>query len=64
MKPVKNKKINAEQRKAVVRALKVAMKSLEQEPEVVIVSGTEGIQDSTIKEISDWLFHRRDEDGS
>ena len=59
------KRVSAGHRKAAVRAFKAAMKSLKQEPEVVIISGSkDGIQDSTIKEISDWLFHRRDEDGS
>ncbi len=60
-----DKKITKEMRASVIRAFKAAMKSMEQEPELVIVSGsTEGIQEDTIKEISDWLFHRRDNDGS
>ena len=60
-----DKTITKEMRASVIRAFEAAMKSLKQEPEVVIVNGSkDGIQDSTIKEISDWLFHRRDEDGS
>ncbi len=64
MKTVKDKKVNAKLKRAATGAFKKAMKSLEQEPEVVIVVGDGSISEQSVQEITSWLFHRRDENGS
>jgi hypothetical protein len=53
-----DKKTTREMRTAVTRAFKNAMKSLEQEPSLIIISGNATKEtDCPVDEIADWLFH-------
>ncbi len=59
-----NRKMDEELKKAVSRACKQVMKSLEQEPSVRLEGeDTDDVPDSLIREIETWLFKRRGEDG-
>ena len=52
-------------RKTAIRAFKEIEKSLKEEPSTVIVIGSEtGESESSINEITSWLFKRRQGDGS
>jgi len=55
---------NDDMRKAVARACKQLMHSLEQEPSVILEGEDTGdVPDSLIGEIQAWLFKRRQENG-
>ena len=52
-------------RKATIRAFKVVMRSISQEPsEVIVVADAKTDTSCPTDEITEWLFHRRDDDGS
>jgi hypothetical protein len=55
-----DKKMEADLREEIPKAFRQLMRSLEQEPSVILESGdTADIPDSLIGEIEAWLFKRR-----
>lgn len=51
--------------KTISRALKRVLESAKHEPSTVIITGEpNGESETIIEEITQWLFHGRDEDGS
>ena len=59
-----NTKMENDLRKSVARACRQLMRSLEQEPSVILEGDEEGDPpDSVIEEIEAWLFKRRQNSG-
>ena len=52
-------------RKATIKAFKAVIRSISQEPsDVIVVSNAKTDTACPTDEITEWLFHRRDNDGS
>jgi DNA-binding protein Fis len=59
-----DQKMEDELRKSVTKALRQVMRSLEQEPSVILEGEETGdVPDVVIEEIEAWLFRRRQENG-
>jgi len=59
-----DKKMEDELRLAVAKACKQIMRSLEQEPAVILESEEiDDVPDSVIEEIEEWMFERRQNNG-
>jgi hypothetical protein len=59
-----DKKIEADLRESVARACRQLIRSLEQEPSVILERDEAGdVPDSVIEEIEAWLFKRRQNNG-
>jgi len=56
--------IDKKWRRIVTKAFKRLMKMISEEPHPIVISDADGENsDSTISEITAWLFHRRQENG-